>query len=103
MRSETVDKPKRNPRVRDSWYYPPDIAHDLDGIDLPEHVKGEVLATAWEYTRTVIPHYTNWNRYVAFMRIIVMGIIAEFKGDLVSVLSHVPGCYSCHSRLIGGR
>ncbi|KAH8765028.1 BcABA3 [Diaporthe sp. PMI_573] len=85
MRSETVDKPKRNPRVRDSWYYPPDIAHDLDGIDLPEHVKGEVLATAWEYTRTVIPHYTNWNRYVAFMRIIVMGIIAEFKGDLLDV------------------
>lgn len=89
MLPETVDKPKRNPRVRDTWYYPPDIAHDLDGIDLPEHVKGEVLATAWEYTRTVIPHYTNWKRYVAFMRIIVMGIIAEFKGDLVRVLFRI--------------
>lgn len=86
MLPETVDKPKRNPRVRDTWYYPPDIAHDLDGINLPEHVKGEIFATAWEYTRTVIPHYTNWKRYVAFMRIIVMGIIAEFKGDLVGFL-----------------
>lgn len=91
MLPEKVDKPKRNPRVRDTWYYPPDIAHDLDGIDLPEHVKGEVLATAWEYTRTVIPHYTNWKRYVAFMRIIVMGIIAEFKGDLVSPFFCVMG------------
>lgn len=91
MLPEKVDKPKRNPRVRDTWYYPPDIAHDLDGIDLPDHIKGEVLATAWEYTRTVIPHYTNWKRYVAFMRIIVMGIIAEFKGDLVSAFFCVMG------------
>jgi hypothetical protein len=74
---------QRAPRERDTWYYPPDIANDLDGINLPQHVKGEIFATAWEYTRTVIPHYTNWSRYVAFMRIIVMGIIAEFKGDLV--------------------
>lgn len=64
---------------RDTWYYPPDIANDLDGINLPQRVKGEIYATAWEYSRTVIPHYTNWSRYVAFMRIIVMGIIAEFK------------------------
>jgi len=35
----------------------------------------------------VIPQYTNWNRYVAFMRIIIMGIIAEFKGDLVDVVN----------------
>ncbi|KAI5207180.1 hypothetical protein AUEXF2481DRAFT_43513 [Aureobasidium subglaciale EXF-2481] len=75
----------RAPRERDTWYYPPDIANDLDGINLPENVKGEIFATAWEYTRTVIPHYTNWKRYVAFMRIIVMGIIAEFKGDLLDV------------------
>lgn len=86
MRQEAVNLPRapqRAPREHDSWYYPPDIADDLDGIPLPQHVKGEVLATAWEYTRTVIPHYSNWGRYVAFMRIIVMGIIAEFKGDLV--------------------
>lgn len=38
-------------------------------------------------TRCVIPNYTNWNRYVAFMRIVAMGIIAEFRGDLIDVMS----------------
>lgn len=82
-------------RQHDTWYYPPDIANDLDGIPLPQRIKGEIFATAWEYTRTVIPHYTNWKRYVAFMRIIVMGIIAEFKGDLVSI--HANGVCLLHS------
>jgi hypothetical protein len=27
----------------------------------------------------------NWDRYVAFMRTIVIGIIAEYKGDLIEV------------------
>lgn len=73
------------PTVRDRWYYPPDIADDLQDVDLPKAVKEEVLACAWEYTRCVIPQYTNWSRYIAFMRIIVMGIIAEFRGSLVDV------------------
>jgi hypothetical protein len=67
------------------WYYPPDIAHDLDGVDLPERVKEEVYTCAWEYSRSVIPYYTNWARYVAFMRTLVIGIVAEFRGDLVDV------------------
>ncbi|CAN9248046.1 unnamed protein product [Alternaria alternata] len=71
--------------VHERWYYPPDIANDLKDIDLPDRVKQEIFATAWEYTRCVIPEYTNWSRYVAFMRIIVMGIIAEFKGSLMDV------------------
>jgi hypothetical protein len=44
-----------------------------------------VYACAWEYTRCVIPQYTNWDRYVTFMRTIVIGIIAEYKGDLIEV------------------
>lgn len=64
------------------WHYPQDIAHDLDGTNLPPKVKAEVLACAWEYARCVIPQYTNWKRYVAFMRIIIIGTIAEFKGSL---------------------
>jgi len=74
--------------IRDAWYYPPDIAHDLDDLEgLSDALKQEAYACAWEYTRCVIPQYTNWNRYVAFMRIIIMGIIAEFKGDLVDVVN----------------
>ncbi|KAJ6622761.1 BcABA3 [Mycena sp. CBHHK59/15] len=75
----------RAPREHDTWYYPPDIADDLKDVDLPDEVKGEIFACAWEYARCVIPHYTNWNRYIAFMRIIVMGTIVEFKGSMVDV------------------
>ena len=71
--------------VRNKWYYPLDIADDLKDVPLPESVKGETLACAWEYTRCVVPQYTNWSRYVAFMRTIVIGIIAEFRGSMVDV------------------
>ncbi|KAK4623793.1 Alpha-ionylideneethane synthase aba3 [Fulvia fulva] len=64
------------------WHYPEEIANDLQSVDLPPSVKAEVFACAWEYSRCVIPHYTNWKRYVAFMRIIIIGTIAEFKGSL---------------------
>ncbi|KAL8351287.1 hypothetical protein RB598_006188 [Gaeumannomyces tritici] len=75
-----------SPKFKDAWYYPNDIAHDLDGLTvLPEAMKQEVYACAWEYTRCVIPQYTNWKRYVAFMRTIIIGIIAEFRGELVDV------------------
>ncbi|KAI2488276.1 hypothetical protein Ptr902_02409 [Pyrenophora tritici-repentis] len=73
------------PIVKEKWYYPTDIANDLEHIDLPQRVKEEVYACAWEYTRCVIPQYTNWKRYIAFMRIIVIGIIAEYNGELVRV------------------
>lgn len=73
-------------QFRDVWYYPPDIAHDLDGIDaLSEAQKQETYACAWEYARCCIPTFTNWKRYVAFMRIVVMGIVAEYRGDLIDI------------------
>jgi hypothetical protein len=78
------NKPKNRPR--DSWFYPSEIKNDLHGVvDLPEEVVAETLACAWEYTRCVIPQFTNWQRYIAFTRIIVIGIVAEFRGRLVDV------------------
>ncbi|KJX95711.1 hypothetical protein TI39_contig1183g00001 [Zymoseptoria brevis] len=71
--------------VKNKWYYPQAIADDLRGVNLPAAVKEETLACAWEYTRCVIPHYTNWSRYVAFMRTIIIGTIAEFQGSLLDV------------------
>lgn len=87
----------------EKWYYPTEIADDLKGnadeiipsevaddskgVDLSPERKAECFACAWEYTRCVIPQYTNWKRYVAFMRIIVMGIIAEFRGSMVNVMA----------------
>ncbi|KAK3680870.1 hypothetical protein B0T22DRAFT_531440 [Podospora appendiculata] len=77
----------------DRWFYPSEIANDLQGVDLPAHFIGETLACAWEYARCVIPEYTNWTRYIAFTRIIVVGIVAEFRGSLVDIMasSHVLG------------
>lgn len=74
--------------MQEQWYYPTDIANDLKGVALPSRVKEEILATAWEYSRSVIPQYNNWSRYVAFMRIIVIGTIAEFCGELVNVIDN---------------
>ncbi|KAF2769015.1 hypothetical protein EJ03DRAFT_343627 [Teratosphaeria nubilosa] len=50
-----------------------------------QSVKQEALACAWEYTRCIIPQNTNWSRYVAFMRTVIIGIIAEFRGNMVDV------------------
>lgn len=69
----------------DTWYYPDTFAHDLDEIDLSAKKKGEICACAWEYARTVIPYHTNWDRFVAFLRIIIIGTIAEFRGSLVDI------------------
>ncbi|KAJ7440559.1 hypothetical protein B0H11DRAFT_2099013 [Mycena galericulata] len=77
-----------SPRVScagDNWYYPPEIAGFLKDVDLPQEVKDETLACAFEYTRCVIPQYTNWSRYIAWMRLLMMVIVAEFKGSLVDV------------------
>ncbi|KAJ6559528.1 hypothetical protein B0H19DRAFT_1288899 [Mycena capillaripes] len=76
-----------SPRERDTWYYPPEIAGDLEDVDLPEDVKAETFACAWEYARSVIPHYTSWERYIAFMRIIIIGTICEFNGRTVDVMA----------------
>ncbi|MCS7483825.1 hypothetical protein ACFFQW_38450 [Umezawaea endophytica] len=77
--------PAERPELPDMWSYPSDIKDDLKSTDLPVGVIAETLACAWEYTRCVIPHFTDWDRYIAFTRIIVIGIIAEFRGRLVDV------------------
>ncbi|KAK3356499.1 hypothetical protein B0T25DRAFT_497092 [Lasiosphaeria hispida] len=70
----------------DVWFYPAEIENDLkDVVTIPIHLIHETLACSWEYTRCVIPTFTNWNRYIAFTRIIIIGIIAEFDGALVDI------------------
>ncbi|KAJ7113828.1 hypothetical protein C8R44DRAFT_630564 [Mycena epipterygia] len=75
------------PRERDTWYYPPDIADDLKDVDLPDEVKAEILACSFEFTRCVIPVYSNWDRYLAWMRLMTIATVVEFKGDLVDVMA----------------
>ncbi|KAJ6577895.1 hypothetical protein B0H19DRAFT_1370955 [Mycena capillaripes] len=79
--------PDPAPRARDTWYFTRDIDDDIQGLNVPEGVKGEIFAIAYEYIRCVIPHYTNRERYLAFMRIIIISIVAEFNGTIVDVLA----------------
>ncbi|EPE28126.1 hypothetical protein GLAREA_04917 [Glarea lozoyensis ATCC 20868] len=72
---------------KEIWQYPRELANDLQDLGLPERVKAEIFGTAWEYTRVVIPTYTDWPRYVAFLRMIVVAVVAEFRGDLVDVMA----------------
>jgi hypothetical protein len=77
----------------DTWLYPPELDLDLQGVDLPPDTIKQTLSVAWEYTRCVIPTYTNWSRYLAFCRVIVVGVIAEFCGSLVDIAAtdHILG------------
>ncbi|KAJ7496431.1 hypothetical protein FB451DRAFT_1018031 [Mycena latifolia] len=75
------------PRARDTWYYTRDIDDDLQDLNIPEEVKAEVFAIAYEYIRCVIPHCNNWERYLAFLRIIIISVVAEFNGTIVDVLA----------------
>jgi hypothetical protein len=88
-----VSKKFNGHKGQDRWFYPPEIAHDLDGSGLSEEFIKETYTCAWEYARCVIPQWTNWERYVAFMRITVIATIAEFRGDLVDIAAsdHVLG------------
>ena len=67
----------------DSWFFPEELKHGLEVFDLPDRIVEESLACAWEYARCVIPEWTNWERYLAFNRTIIIAIIAEFRGDLI--------------------
>lgn len=68
-------------------YFPDDIKNDLGALDISEDQKNEILTCAYQYTRCVIPHHVNKRRYVAFMRTIIVGTIAEFRGDLVDIVA----------------
>ena len=68
----------------DKWYFPVELRYDLQNVGLSEKIVAETLACAWEYSRCVIPEWTNWNKYLAFIRTIVVAVIAEFRGDLIS-------------------
>ena len=77
---------KHSVSTADTWLYPKELANELKGnVDLPKNIIAQTLATSWEYTRSVIPHYSNYSRYLAFCRVIIVGIIAEFHGDLVDI------------------
>ena len=85
----TAPTPAKDPRTQshwqNTWFYPHDLENDLSGIPLPYATKQEIFACAWEYARCVIPSFTSWRRYLAFIRLIIVGTIAEFRGDLISI------------------
>lgn len=61
----------------DMRQYPSELDDDLKGVDLPRDVIEEALVCSWQYARCVIPNYTNWDRYLNFIRIVVVGVSKE--------------------------
>ncbi|KAJ7895537.1 hypothetical protein B0H14DRAFT_3104935 [Mycena olivaceomarginata] len=84
-----INETSSMPKPRNVFFYPPDIANDLSTVtDLSPSIKAEIFACAWEYTRCAIPQYTNWKRYVAFMRVVIICAIAEFRGEMFDMESN---------------
>lgn len=73
--------------LSEKWFYPPDLKDDLLNTPLPPHFIDETLTTAWEYTRCVIPTFTNRTRYIAFVRLIAVTTVAEYHGSLVDIVN----------------
>ncbi|KAF7343306.1 Aba 3 protein [Mycena venus] len=79
--------PCLTPRKGDTWYYPSELANDLKDVDIPEDTKAELIATAWEAMRSVIPFSTSWERYLAIPRLYIIFYVAEFHGKTIDVLA----------------
>lgn len=76
--------------MADTWLYPDELTDDLKLSGLASGKVAEVLTCAWEYIRCVVPEFTNWERYLALCRLTIVGIVAEFRGELVDVISDRP-------------
>ncbi|OKL55532.1 hypothetical protein UA08_09189 [Talaromyces atroroseus] len=82
-----VNKDPEHLSIQDAWFYPDDFDSDLKGVDLSDRFIHETINAAWEYARCVIPHFTNWGRYVSFVRVLVIAVVTEFRGDLIDPTS----------------
>ncbi|MGE7386273.1 hypothetical protein ACQKM2_12440 [Streptomyces sp. NPDC004126] len=76
--------------MRESWFYPDELANDLQGCGLSVGQRAETLAQAWEYNRSIVPQFSNWNRYIALARLCGVAVVAEVFGELVDVMSDGP-------------
>jgi hypothetical protein len=79
--------PSQHRSLSDTWFYPAEIKGDLLGTRLPDRFVDETLATAWEFTRCIIPHFSNWARYIAYVRLIAISTVAEYNGALINVVA----------------
>jgi hypothetical protein len=79
---------KTDTKPHDKWFYPAVVADDLASVDLPNNQKQELLNCARECARCLISSYTNWDRYIAFVRLGTIVNLAEFRGDLLDMASN---------------
>ncbi|KAK4444024.1 hypothetical protein QBC34DRAFT_475985 [Podospora aff. communis PSN243] len=71
---------------KDTWLYHKFFENDLLNVPgLTPSAREEVLTTAWEYSRVIIPHYTNFTRFACWVRFMIICIIAEYEGDVVDI------------------
>ncbi|KAK4446761.1 hypothetical protein QBC34DRAFT_468841 [Podospora aff. communis PSN243] len=86
--SLTPPADEANPRHQDTFFFPSEFSNDLVNIPgLSPRMREEVLNTAWEYSRVVIPTYTNWKRFCCYVRLSAIGIISEYRGDMTDITS----------------
>jgi hypothetical protein len=79
---------------QDTWLHHKIFASDLLRIPgLGPSAREEVLTIAWEYSRVIIPQYTNWTRFSCWVCFIIIGVLAEYEGDVVDIAQSdkVPG------------
>ncbi len=74
-------------KKKQRWAYPDEFADDLSGQGLSSEQVAEVLTISWEYVRSVVPVYTNWEKYMALVRLTQVGVVIEYNGDVVDIAS----------------
>ncbi len=84
-RQHTLPSASRPP---DEWFYPKDLTYDLISTPLLYDVRQEIFTCAWEYVRCALPQFTNRTRYLAFTRIVIITVVAEFRGDLIDIVDN---------------
>ncbi|KAJ7257099.1 BcABA3 [Mycena rebaudengoi] len=76
------------PPGKDTWYYPPELANDMEDVHyLSADVKAQLLTSGWEAVRSGTPHYTNWERYLALVRLYIISFFCDFNGQMVNLLA----------------
>ncbi|MGI5460934.1 hypothetical protein ACQEWB_48825 [Streptomyces sp. CA-249302] len=70
----------------EAWHFPGDLRGTFEPEGLVPQQVDEALACAWEYLRTIVPAYTNRERYIALARLTAVSTVAEFRGEHIDPL-----------------
>ncbi|KAK3985223.1 putative aba 3 protein [Cladorrhinum sp. PSN332] len=88
MAESSQNQPDPARTGRDIWLYPPEFAPDpADFPNLSNEVVTQAMTAAWETARSLCPHYENWDRYAAYIRLIFVTFLADYDGSQIDILA----------------